>query len=172
MYVGFNVCLWCSQMCARLSSGAAQTGHVCRRRPGVIRSLTAQTPQMRRTAVRSVCITHSLCMCVSVLIPARVCVCVCAGHVDCVDYHRLGVRVDDSVFLRCNSTSLCVLPHWVCDGVDDCGDYSDETHCHGTLLYYFLSLWYRNPSTPSLSVCYKFLKICNNVVFSNNNRMC
>ncbi|XP_058238194.1 low-density lipoprotein receptor-related protein 1B-like isoform X2 [Hemibagrus wyckioides] len=52
------------------------------------------------------------------------------SHVDCVDYHRLGVRVDDSVFLRCNSTSLCVLPHWVCDGVDDCGDYSDETHCH------------------------------------------
>ncbi|XP_047676249.1 low-density lipoprotein receptor-related protein 1B-like isoform X1 [Tachysurus fulvidraco] len=52
------------------------------------------------------------------------------SHVDCVDYHRLGVRVYDHVFLRCNSTSLCVLPHWVCDGVDDCGDNSDETHCH------------------------------------------
>ncbi|XP_062845365.1 low-density lipoprotein receptor-related protein 1B-like [Trichomycterus rosablanca] len=54
----------------------------------------------------------------------------CSG-VDCVDYHRLGVHVHSSGFLRCNSTSLCVLPDWVCDGANDCGDYSDETHCQG-----------------------------------------
>uniref|UniRef100_A0A8C2AJR3 Low density lipoprotein receptor-related protein 1Ba n=1 Tax=Cyprinus carpio TaxID=7962 RepID=A0A8C2AJR3_CYPCA len=35
------------------------------------------------------------------------------------------------VFLRCNSTSLCVHPSWICDGANDCGDYADEIHCHG-----------------------------------------
>lgn len=138
VHVGFKVCLWCSQMCARLQSGAVRTGRVCRSRPGVIRSSTAQTPRTRRTAVRPVRF-HTLAsagLFVGVLIPALVCV--CAGSVDCVDYYRLGVRVYDGVFLRCNSTSLCVLPHWVCDGADDCGDYSDETHCHSTFPYLFM----------------------------------
>uniref|UniRef100_A0AAR2M5Q5 EGF-like domain-containing protein n=1 Tax=Pygocentrus nattereri TaxID=42514 RepID=A0AAR2M5Q5_PYGNA len=48
------------------------------------------------------------------------------SDVDCVDYHRLGVRERGAAFLRCNSTSLCVLPHWLCDGANDCGDFSDE----------------------------------------------
>ncbi|KAI4902150.1 hypothetical protein NFI96_003422 [Prochilodus magdalenae] len=56
-----------------------------------------------------------------------------AGNADCVDYHRLGVRERGGVFLRCNSTSLCVLPHWLCDGANDCGDFSDEAHCRGAV---------------------------------------
>uniref|UniRef100_A0A3B1JND8 LDL receptor related protein 1B n=1 Tax=Astyanax mexicanus TaxID=7994 RepID=A0A3B1JND8_ASTMX len=51
------------------------------------------------------------------------------SNVDCVDYHQLGVRARGGVFLRCNSTSLCVLPHWLCDGANDCGDFSDEARC-------------------------------------------
>uniref|UniRef100_A0A671SCE3 Low density lipoprotein receptor-related protein 1Ba n=1 Tax=Sinocyclocheilus anshuiensis TaxID=1608454 RepID=A0A671SCE3_9TELE len=50
---------------------------------------------------------------------------------DCLEYYRLGSRASNSErFLSCNSTSLCVHPSWICDGANDCGDYTDEIHCH------------------------------------------
>ncbi|KTF83548.1 hypothetical protein cypCar_00038329, partial [Cyprinus carpio] len=50
---------------------------------------------------------------------------------DCMEYYRLGSRTrNNDRFLRCNSTSLCVHPSWICDGANDCGDYADEIHCH------------------------------------------
>ncbi|XP_064182725.1 low-density lipoprotein receptor-related protein 1B-like isoform X2 [Anguilla rostrata] len=49
------------------------------------------------------------------------------NNTDCVDYYQLGVK--ERGFVSCNSTSLCVLPSWICDGANDCGDYADEAHC-------------------------------------------
>ncbi|KAJ8282634.1 hypothetical protein COCON_G00051530 [Conger conger] len=49
------------------------------------------------------------------------------NNTDCVDYYQLGVK--ERGFVSCNSTSLCVLPSWICDGSNDCGDYADEAHC-------------------------------------------
>ncbi|KAJ8247101.1 hypothetical protein GJAV_G00258730 [Gymnothorax javanicus] len=49
------------------------------------------------------------------------------NNTDCVDYYQLGVK--ERGFISCNSTSLCVLPSWICDGANDCGDYADETNC-------------------------------------------
>ncbi|KAI1289279.1 hypothetical protein HDE_08526 [Halotydeus destructor] len=33
----------------------------------------------------------------------------------------------------CLNTDRCILPHWVCNNRTECGDYSDEYHCNGSL---------------------------------------
>uniref|UniRef100_A0A8C8LYL0 EGF-like domain-containing protein n=1 Tax=Oncorhynchus tshawytscha TaxID=74940 RepID=A0A8C8LYL0_ONCTS len=48
------------------------------------------------------------------------------SKISCLDYYMLGVK--ETVFVSCNSTSLCVHPSWMCDGANDCGDYADETN--------------------------------------------
>lgn len=52
-----------------------------------------------------------------------------AAATDCSSYFKLGVK--GTTFQKCEHTSLCYAPSWVCDGANDCGDYSDERNCPG-----------------------------------------
>lgn len=52
-----------------------------------------------------------------------------AAATDCSSYFKLGVK--GTTFQKCEHTSLCYASSWVCDGANDCGDYSDERNCPG-----------------------------------------
>lgn len=55
--------------------------------------------------------------------------CLPAAATDCSSYFKLGVK--GTTFQKCEHTSLCYAPSWMCDGANDCGDYSDERNCPG-----------------------------------------
>lgn len=57
------------------------------------------------------------------------CCSLCSAATDCPSYFHLGVK--GVTFQKCEFTTLCYAPSWLCDGANDCGDFSDERNCPG-----------------------------------------
>lgn len=57
------------------------------------------------------------------------CCSLCLAATDCSTYFHLGVK--GVTFQKCEFTTLCYAPSWLCDGANDCGDFSDERNCPG-----------------------------------------
>ncbi|CAL4174127.1 unnamed protein product, partial [Meganyctiphanes norvegica] len=62
---------------------------------------------------------------------------VCNGMNDCKDKHTSDESADRCPevtcppnHLKCENTTICVEPYWLCDGDNDCGDNSDENELH------------------------------------------
>lgn len=88
--------------------------------------------------------------------------CLVPDNTNCAYFYKLGIK--SSGFISCNSTSLCILPEWLCDGSNDCGDYTDELKCPGNCkrkkMYFF------EKYIPIFLFLFVFLIVLQNVYYS------